>query len=379
MLDFTSASYLGSEFSNIDFCLKTSLTIGKPAFLKEPLLNRWVGNQIAQMQGLESGVIAPSSLHLFWDLFGILSENYVVFIEENTYPIGQWGAIHADSRNLSVIRFQAENLRKLQELIMQNCHSKQKPLIVCDAIDIDSGKISPLKEYLQLVEPFKGNLLIDDTQTFGVFGENSNKNHVFGYFGGGILKFLKIDSSKILTITSLSKAFGVPVSILAGTEKLIKSFKKNSLIRVHTSPVSAVHAMATAHIIKNNQLVGENLRQKLWNNIQHFQRNLAKLDCVKIANGIFPVQKISLVYPNSTLLIYQKLLENNIECLLLAPPNKHQQPSLAFCIRADHSFADLNTLTTILMKILKKGSIRFSKNIFNNQNIFSHERRNQRK
>eukprot|EP01031_Cornospumella_fuschlensis_P026693 gene26693-32254_t len=212
--NFTSASYLGSEFSSVDLHLKTPLTLGKPAFLKEPLLNRWVANQIAKMQGLERGVIAPSSLHLFWDLFGILSKNYVVFIEENTYPIGQWGTIHADARQIPVIRFKPENLMELQNSIRKNCSNKQKPLIVCDALNIDSGKLAPIEEYLSLIEPMNGHLLIDDTQTFGIFGANPTHTG-FGLGGGGILKLLQINSSKILTINSLSKAFGVPIAVLA--------------------------------------------------------------------------------------------------------------------------------------------------------------------
>lgn len=375
MLDFTSASYLGSEFSSVDLHLKTPLTLGKPAFLKEPLLNRWVANQIAKMQGLERGVIAPSSLHLFWDLFGILSKNYIVFIEENTYPIGQWGTIHADARQIPVIRFKPENLIELQNSIRKNCFNKQKPLIVCDALNIDSGKLAPIKEYLSLIEPMNGHLLIDDTQTFGIFGANPTHTG-FGLGGGGILKLLHINSSKTLTINSLSKAFGVPIAVLAGNEKIIKSFEKHSLTRVHSSAVSAAHAIAAAHILKNNQQIGDKLRQKLWNNIQYFRKNLAKLGSLTTTSGIFPVQKVSLNYPNSALLIYQKLLENNIECLLLASAQKPPQPSLAFCFRADHSFKDIDNLLATLMKILKKHEKLHPQTVFKTKISLSHERRN---
>lgn len=375
MLDFTSASYLGSEFSSVDLHLKTPLTLGKPAFLKEPLLNRWVANQIAKMQGLERGVIAPSSLHLFWDLFGILSKNYVVFIEENTYPIGQWGTIHADARQISVIRFKPENLIELKNSIRKNCLNRQKPLIVCDALNIDSGKLAPIKEYLSIIEPMNGNLLIDDTQTFGVFGGNHNQTN-FGYGGGGILRYMNISSPKILTINSLSKAFGVPIAVLAGNEKIIKSFEKNSLTRVHNSAVSAVHAVATAHILKKNQEIGDKLRQKLWNNIQYFRKNSAKLGSLTTTSGIFPLQKVSVNYPNSALLIYQKLLENNIECLLLAPSPKSTQPSIAFCFRADHSFTEIDSLITNLNYILKKINHSHPQTFFTPKTSLSHERRN---
>jgi len=74
------------------------------------------------------------------------------------------------------------------------------------------------------------------------------------------------------------------------------------------------------------------------------------------------------------LLIYQKLLENNIECLLLAPTSKHPRPSIAFCFRADHNFNEIDYLLAVLRKIIKKEDK--PQAFFITKTSLSHERRN---
>ena len=82
MLDFTSSCYLGIDHSHANLKPWSQLTTGKPAALYEPKAYRRVAKRIAQMQGMEAGAIAQSTLHLFWDLFGTLGrENFVAFVD----------------------------------------------------------------------------------------------------------------------------------------------------------------------------------------------------------------------------------------------------------------------------------------------------------
>ena len=50
------------------------LTLGKPAALESPPGAREVEGELAALTGCERAVLAPSTLHLFWDLFGILAK-----------------------------------------------------------------------------------------------------------------------------------------------------------------------------------------------------------------------------------------------------------------------------------------------------------------
>ena len=94
MHDFTSALYLGMYHQSISLSPWESFTTGVPAALKEPKESYQAARKIAEMQGCDDGMLAPSTLHLFLDLFRILSrKGGIIFIDEGAYPIARWGAV----------------------------------------------------------------------------------------------------------------------------------------------------------------------------------------------------------------------------------------------------------------------------------------------
>jgi 8-amino-7-oxononanoate synthase len=74
-LDFTSALYLGLGHASASLRPWDQLTTGAPAALVEPSDANAVARRVAALQGCERGLLAPSALHLFWDLFGALAGN----------------------------------------------------------------------------------------------------------------------------------------------------------------------------------------------------------------------------------------------------------------------------------------------------------------
>ena len=72
MLDFTSCLYLGLRHESDALPAWSSLSTGKPAALEDPPGARRVARKLAELQGCETALMAPSTLHLFWDLFGHL-------------------------------------------------------------------------------------------------------------------------------------------------------------------------------------------------------------------------------------------------------------------------------------------------------------------
>jgi 8-amino-7-oxononanoate synthase len=72
VLDFTSALYLGMHHTTGALRPWRSLTTGRPAALAEPPGAAAVVNHLADLVGCERATLLPSTLHLFWDLFGRL-------------------------------------------------------------------------------------------------------------------------------------------------------------------------------------------------------------------------------------------------------------------------------------------------------------------
>ena len=71
MLDFTSALYLGLRHPSRSLRAWPALTAGQPAALESPARRFGVARQLAALQGCERATLLPSTLHLFWDLFGL--------------------------------------------------------------------------------------------------------------------------------------------------------------------------------------------------------------------------------------------------------------------------------------------------------------------
>src|SRR5687768_1303731 len=113
MDDFTSALYLGFRNPASQVPPWQQLTTGVPAALKEPFINQWVADQVAKMQGLERGVVSPSSLHLFWDVFGQTGQNTIILADDKLYAVARWGLERAAARGARVINFKHQNLKDL--------------------------------------------------------------------------------------------------------------------------------------------------------------------------------------------------------------------------------------------------------------------------
>lgn len=92
MLDFTSALYLGMRHPTRTLPSWQALTSGRPATLDEPEGARSVAMALARLQGCETGTLLPSTLHLFWDLLGVLTRKPLhIFADAGLYPVARWG------------------------------------------------------------------------------------------------------------------------------------------------------------------------------------------------------------------------------------------------------------------------------------------------
>ncbi|GEO06945.1 2-amino-3-ketobutyrate coenzyme A ligase [Adhaeribacter aerolatus] len=335
MDDFTSALYLG-------FCNPASqvppwqqLTTGVPAALKEPFINQWVADQVAKMQGLERGVISPSSLHLFWDIFGQAGENTIILADDKLYAVARWGLERAVARGARVINFKHQNLEDLTLKLRQYVPKKASLLVVTDGWCPHCGKPAPLPDYLSLTRKYKGLLLIDDTQALGVLGAEPKQALPGGKGGGGLLLWYNIKGEDIITICSLAKGLGVPLSVLSGSRQQIEKFKNESETRVHSSPVSAAHVQAACLALAVNKKRGNLLRLKLFKNVKLFRESLARFG-IATQGSFFPVQTLKLPVSTNPYTLYQQLLSLNIRALLLEP-HLGKKPEISFCLTALHT------------------------------------------
>jgi 8-amino-7-oxononanoate synthase len=349
MLDFTSALYLGPRILPPPPGLV--LTTGRPAALAEDDRARQVARAVARWQGLEAGLLAPSTLHLFWDVFSLVPPAGVVLFDRTLYPVGQWGALRARQRGLPVVPFRADNLPGLARLLHTYRQQGRTPWLVTDGWHPGRGP-APLARYHDLLAPHPGAvLLVDDTQAFGVLGARPAPGQLLGQGGGGSLPWAGLTTRpggpELLTITSLAKGLGVPVAVLAGRAARLAQFRGRSATRVHTSPVSLWHAWAAEQALCHDARHGDAARRRLSCRVVQFRRELARAG-LQPRGGVFPVQKLVLSRTTAALGLHQQLRQAGITTLLLAGEQRPGVPEVAFCLRADHSVADISRAVAAL-------------------------------
>ena len=118
MLDFTSALYLGMRHPAAALAPWSSLTLGQPAALREPPGAQALAASLAALQGCEAACVLPSTLHLFWDLFGMLAaERLVILVDGGSYAIARWGAERAQALGLPQQVFPSGEMAALRQLV----------------------------------------------------------------------------------------------------------------------------------------------------------------------------------------------------------------------------------------------------------------------
>jgi 8-amino-7-oxononanoate synthase len=291
-------------------------------------------------------VVAPSTLHLAWDLMGWLTRKPVaVYLDASAYAILRWGAERAKGRGAAVRTFRTHDPASLRRHLERDVGSWQ-PVLLSDGYCPICGRMAPLREYLALAREFRGVLLVDDTQALGVFGQGPDESRPYGVGGGGSLRWLGITGSEVLTIASLAKGFGTPLAVLCGAAGMVDGFVTASETRVHGSPpaLAALHAAERALAI--NRAVGERLRALLLARVRRFRTGLARSG-LRPPASTFPVQSLEVSTRARAHQACRWLHERGISAV---PTSDHsgRAAAVTFVITARHTNAEIDALTALL-------------------------------
>jgi 8-amino-7-oxononanoate synthase len=345
-LDFASSHYLGLKHSSREIPAWDQLSTGKPAVLSTPPGEPEVSRQLALLQNCENATVGASTLHLFWDLFGALGSRLLaVYVDAETYPIALWGVERARAGGACVHRFAHHDPGELVRLLRQNARANCFQVVVTDGFCVNCGHAAPLREYLKAVRSFDGLLVVDDTQALGIFGRRDVSDGPYGTGGGGLFPWYGLADAHAVAISSLAKAFGVPVAALAGSTNLVRWFLEMSETRVHCSPPSAVVLNAAQRALEINSQAGNELRSRLGRLVQHFRSRLEAIG-VSCTGGLFPVQTLN-VTEGAARHIHSTLEEAGVQSVLRHARNG-ARAKLTFIITAKHRVCDIDHLAHLI-------------------------------
>lgn len=352
MLDFSSALYLGMRHPSHSLKPWDRLTIGKPAGLEEPEESLSAACRLAALQGCEAAVLAPSTLHLFWDLFGIFRKGrFIIYADKGLYPIARWGVERATSGGNIVRTFPHYCPDVLADMMRKDRDLHRPLLIVADGFCPSCGRPAPVSEYLSIADAHEGHLILDDTQSLGILGHSPSRYNPYGLGGGGLLRWSNnAGNPRVLIVSSMAKAFGVPVAVLSGSKKMINQFRERSGMRVHCSQPSSASLHAASHALSQNRRFGNGLRQHLLTLVRHFRKLMTRAGFA-LTGGVFPVQTLSKLPPDCVQALHDGLLHRGIKTVLHGG-GAMKGALLGFIFTALHRLKDVDDLASAVMRLI---------------------------
>jgi 8-amino-7-oxononanoate synthase len=356
MLDFTSALYLGFAHASSSLTPWRALSLGRPAALEEPPGARHLAADLARLMGCSAGLLFPSTLHLFRDLFTTLADRgSIILVDAAAYAIARWGMEPARLAGVGVESYPHHDADALARRVRRASRAGLRPIVVTDGLCPSCGRAAPLPALARVAGEAGGRLVIDDTQALGVLGDRPSPKSVLGHGGGGSLPWHGLSAPHILAGASLAKGFGAPIAVLCGGSKPIAQIEREGETRVHCSPASAASIAAGLHAVVANRSEGDGLRARLLRRIEHLRDALRRAGLALLSSLPLPSQSIALpsLRAGRTALA---LLERLAIRTLLTRSCGAGAPTLTALITARHATADIDRLAAALVTALRATS-----------------------
>jgi len=344
VIDLTSSLYLGLKHDSARVPAWERLTTGVPAALAMAPAAGIVARELADLIGAEAATLAPSTLHAFWDLFGTMGAREI-HVDAGTYPIAWWGAERARCSGAVVRQFRHHDPAALRQAVAAQRRGQSPaaargggPVVLADGFCPGCGRVAPIEDYLAIAASAGGTVVVDDTQALGVLGTPAS-GHPYGCGGGGIVRWSRLSSPRLVVVASLAKGFGVPVAVVAGGGAAVQQYLARSETRVHCSPPSNAHLHSAIGALRINASRGDALRSHLAALVSQFRAGLGTLG-VPLTPGLFPVQSTGAGARLDVQVLYRRLAGLGIRAVLNRP---RCRPGITLtCIfTAEHRQADV--------------------------------------
>jgi 8-amino-7-oxononanoate synthase len=142
----------------------------------------------------------------------------------------------------------------------------ERPVVFTDGVFPISGEISPIPEYVTVVDKYDGLICLDDAHAVGVLGAN----------GRGTLDHYDIRSPSCISAATLSKALGGYGGVIADSAEHIREIDQKSKVYGAASPPPLAAVGASAKALQIARIHPE-LRLELWKKVKLCRDGLRQL------------------------------------------------------------------------------------------------------
>ena len=150
----------------------------------------------------------------------------------------------------------------------------------------------------------------------------------------------------VLLISSLAKGFGAPLAVLAGSDRIVRRFERESETRVHTSPPSAAAIHAAEHALGLNRERGDELRLGLARLVRHLRARLYEIG-LTATGGMFPVQTLDSLGGLDPVELHERLGCHGVR-LVLHRGRDGPGGRISFLVTARHTPAEIDAAVDVL-------------------------------
>ena len=345
VVDFSSNDYIGFAKSEIIFRSAHAYLLENEIFQNGATGARLVSgnhslyhiteNFIAQFHDAEAALIFNSGYDANIGFFSAVpQENDIILYDELCHASIKNGVSVSNAKSFKFIHNDFEDLERL---ILK--FPNQSVYIIIESVFSMDGDSPNLDELTALSEKYNCYLIIDESNTLGVFGEN----------GEGLIQFFQLQEKVFARIMSFGKGLGCYGGAILGSVEL-RDYLVNFSSTFSYSTALSPHSVATILTAYQHLGIEKETIEKLRQNIIYFnqQKNLLGLKPMfvhsksAIHSGIVPGNE-------NVKQLAQELQDKGFDLQsILSPIVPEGQERLRFCIHNYNSQEEINQLLELV-------------------------------
>lgn len=347
------------DSDGVDFCSNDYLGFATDTVLKKNILNAikdvdsgssgsrllrgntsWIcklEEELAQFSGTEEALFFPSGYQANLGLLStVLDKNSVVFSDESNHASMIDGIRLSQSEKCI---FAHNSVIDLKSKLLSSSQEKRK-IVIVESIYSMQGDFAPLKEIFETCMEYNAELIVDET-------------HATAVYQAGLVQSLGIQTQLLATIHSGGKAMGVGGAWIA-TSSMVKDYLINfSRPFIYSTAPSPLLSEALRTALSHWRDVGELRALKAKEKARELRTDLHKFCSSTSLSGESLIQYLSVHDSGLAIKWSERLRSQGLDVRAIRYPTvPEDQAGLRISIHADHSPADLKTLSGELRRLV---------------------------